>query len=139
MPSDEALVLAANQSFYDAFARGDFAAIEALWALRAPVACIHPGWDALHGRDEVIASWRAILSRGSGPPVRCSRPTAVVLGDSAYVVCGEIIDGAELVATNLFVREDGAFRLVHHQAGPIHRRVVREREPAPKAGSGMLN
>jgi ketosteroid isomerase-like protein len=139
MPSDEALVLSANQSFYDAFARGDFAAVEALWARRAPVVCIHPGWDALHGRDEVIASWRAILSSGSGPPVRCSRPSAQMLGDSAFVVCGEAVDGAELVATNLFVREDGQWKLVHHQAGPIHRRVVRQREPSPKPGSGMLN
>jgi ketosteroid isomerase-like protein len=137
MPSDEALVLAANQAFYDAFARGDLAAVEALWAYRAPVACIHPGWEALHGREEVIASWRAILAGGGAPPVRCTRPTAAVMGDSAYVVCGEAIDGAELVATNLFVREDGAWRLVHHQAGPIHRRVVRE--AAPRQGSGMLN
>ncbi len=146
MPSDEtlaldALVLAANQSFYDAFANGDLPAIEALWARRAPVACIHPGWDALHGRAEVMASWRSILSGGSGPPVRCSRPTASVIGDSAYVVCGETIDGAELVATNLFVREDGTWKLVHHQAGPVHRRVhpTPSDEPSPRRRSGMLN
>ena len=139
MSSDESAVLAANQAFYDAFARGDLAGIEALWAHRAPVACIHPGWDALHGRDEVIASWRAILGGGGGPPVRCTRPSASVIGDSAYVVCGEAIDGAELVATNFFVREDGAWKLVHHQAGPIHRRVVREAESGPRRPSGMLN
>jgi hypothetical protein len=133
MPSAEAEVLAANQAFYEAFARGDFAVIDALWARRAPVACIHPGWGALHGREEVMASWRSILEGGSRPPVRCIRPTAWVLGESAYVVCGERIQGAELVATNLFVREDGAWKLVHHQAGPVHRRV----EPRPPAG--MLN
>jgi hypothetical protein len=62
-----------------------------------------------------------------------------VLGESAYVVCGEAVDGAELVATNLFVREDGAWKLVHHQAGPVHRRVVREGGPGQKPRSGMLN
>ncbi len=133
MPTRESEVLAANQAFYDAFARGDFAAVEALWARRAPVACIHPGWGALHGREEVIASWRSILEGGSGPPVKCTRPSASVLGDAAFVVCGETIQGAELVATNVFVREDGTWKLVHHQAGPVHRR------PEARRPSGMLN
>ena len=135
MPSAEAEVLAANQAFYEAFARADVAAIDGLWARRAPVACVHPGWDALHGRDEVMASFRAILGNGA-PEVRCTRPSAYVLGESAYVVCGESVGGAELVATNLFVREDDAWVLVFHQAGPIHRRVER-RAQAPKGG--LLN
>jgi ketosteroid isomerase-like protein len=132
MPSVESEVLAANQAFYDAFARGDLTGVDALWARRAPVACIHPGWDALHGRDEVMASWRSIL-HGSGPPVRCVRPIASVLGECAFVVCGENIQGAELVATNVFVREDGVWKLVHHHAGPVQRRVEVRRP------SGMLN
>jgi hypothetical protein len=68
-----------------------------------------------------------------------------VIGDSAYVVCGESIEGAELVATNVFVREDGTWKLVHHQAGPVHRHV-RGDSPGegkgtarPRRGSGMLN
>jgi hypothetical protein len=127
-------VLAANQSFYDAFERGDFGAIEALWARRAPVACIHPGWDVLLGRDEVIASFRAILRGGSGPGVRCVRPSACVLGESAFVVCGEALDGDELIATNYFVREDGAWKMVHHQAGPVRRRAETKTRT-----TGMLN
>lgn len=134
MSSPEADVLAANQTFYEAFARGDLAALEDLWARRAPVACVHPGWDALHGRNEVLASFRSILGAGT-TQVRCSRPSAYVLGESAYVVCGEVVSGSELVATNLFVREDGAWRLVFHQAGPIHRRVERRRAPPGR----MLN
>lgn len=134
MSSAEVEVLAANQSFYDAFARGDVEAIDSLWAQRAPVACVHPGWDALHGRDEVMQSFRSILDNGA-PTVRCSRPSAYVLGESAYVVCGEVVGDAELVATNLFVREDGAWRLVFHQAGPIHRRVERKARARP----GLLN
>ena len=81
-----------------------------------------------------MASFRSILGGGSGASVRCTRPSACVLGESAYVVCGESIQGAELVATNLFVREDGAWKLVHHQAGPVHRRAER-RSPPP----GVLN
>ncbi len=131
MPFIDAEVLAANHAFYDAFARGDMEAFDALWARDAPVACIHPGWGALHGRDEVMASWRAILNGGT-QRVRCTHPSAHVLGDCAYVVCGETVGGgeAELVATNVFCREDGAWKLVLHQAGPVHRRVERRAKPS---------
>jgi len=134
MSSAEAEVLAANRSFYEAFARGDLMVIEALWAQHVPVACIHPGWAALHGRDQVLASFRSILGGGSGAGVRCTRPSASVLGEIAYVVCGETIQGAELVATNLFVLEGGEWKLVHHQAGPVHRRAELRSPP-----TGMLN
>lgn len=134
--SAEAEVLATNHAFYDAFARGDLGAIDDLWARRAPVACVHPGWDALHGRDEVMASFRSIVG-GGNTAVRCTRPSAYVLGESAYVVCGEDLGDAELVATNLFVREDGAWRLVFHQAGPVHRRIERKVTRAPRGG--LLN
>jgi hypothetical protein len=134
--SSEAEVLAANQAFYDAFAGGDVGALDALWAEHVPVACIHPGWEALHGRHDVMASFRAILRGGSAQAVRCVRPSAHVVGESAYVICGEAVEDAELVATNFFVLEDGRWRLVHHQAGPVYRRVERKpREPE----RGMLN
>jgi hypothetical protein len=55
------------------------------------------------------------------------------VGEAAFVVCAELIDDAELAATNLFVREDGAWRLVHHQASAVHRR------PEPRPPSGVLN
>lgn len=40
------------------------------------------------------------------------------LGPVAIVICEEDLSTSTLVATNLFVREDGAWRLVHHQASP---------------------
>jgi len=128
MPSIEAEVLATNLAFYEAFARGDLDAFDALWAQDAPVACIHPGWGALHGREEVMASWRAIFGSG-GQRIRCTQASAQVLGDCAYVICGETLDGGELVATNVFCREGGTWKIVLHQAGPVHRRV--ERRPKP--------
>ncbi|MDI3282272.1 nuclear transport factor 2 family protein [Polyangium sp. 15x6] len=129
MASDEAEVLAANAAFYTAFARRDLTAMDDLWARRAGVACVHPGWDVVRGRAEVMASFRAILTSPAAPAIVATRPTATVLGDTAFVVCAESIDGNELVATNLFVREDGAFRLVLHQAGPIARREAPKRTP----------
>jgi hypothetical protein len=112
--------------------------MEARWARRAPVACIHPGWDPLFSRETVLESWRAILSSPRHPTVACSRARAHLLGEAAYVVCVETIGGADLVATNLFVREDGAWRLVHHQAGPISQRIDDD-EDDDLPPSGMLN
>jgi ketosteroid isomerase-like protein len=111
-------ILAANQAFYDAFRREDPTAMDEIWARRAPVACIHPGWDALLGRDRVMASWRAIMENGA-PEVRCVAPQVQRLGDVALVICEEHVGGGRLIATNVFAHEDGQWRIVHHHAGPI--------------------
>jgi hypothetical protein len=109
-------VLEANTDFYVAFARGDMAAMERLWATREDITCIHPGWQALVGREAVIESWRAILA--SPPPVRCIGARAFVNGTSAHVICYEGLGDGMLVATNLYLRENEVWRMTHHQAGP---------------------
>jgi len=114
-------VLTANEAFYTAFAARDVPAMEALWSDRAAVACIHPGWQPLHGREAVLASWRDIMSSPNSPPIRCCEAVAQVFGQTAMVVCTERFPGAELVATNVFVEEDGAWKLIHHQAGGVAR------------------
>jgi ketosteroid isomerase-like protein len=128
-------VLDANQAFYRAFAARDANALDALWARRAPVACVHPGWDVLDGRTEVVESFRAILESSSAPNVRCTEAQAHLLGEVAFVTCHELVSGARLVAVNLFVREDGAWRLVHHQATPLAPGQLR-RQPAESAAEG---
>jgi ketosteroid isomerase-like protein len=112
-------VLDANSAFYRAFAGRDLEAMDAVWASDAPVACVHPGWDALRGRDAVMESWRAILSGPHSPEIGCSHAFAQVIGETALVICREHVAGGELVATNVFVREDGGWKLVHHQASPL--------------------
>ncbi len=124
-------VLDANDAFYRAFARRDVDAMEALWARRAPVACVHPGWDALRGREEVMESWRAILRGAGSPEIGCSHASAQVLGEIALVICHEHVPGGPLVATNVFVREDGGWRLVHHQASPLATDAEEPGEPDP--------
>jgi len=115
----EAEVLALNAAFYRAFARRDFDAVEALWARDLPVACIHPGWAPLRGRDRVMASFRAVLANPRSPEITESAATVHLVGESAFVICYESIPGAKLVATNVFGREDGTWKLVHHHAGPV--------------------
>lgn len=116
MPDREE-VLFANEAFYLSFAGGDTEAMDRLWARSAAVSCIHPGWEALHGRVPVMESWRAIMQAGS-PQIRCRDPEVALYGDVATVICFEDVQGGFLIATNVFVREGGSWRMVHHQAGP---------------------
>ena len=134
-PSEEEAVLAANEAFYRAFATRDFAAMDALWAKETPVACIHPGWDAMVGREAVMESWAAILGGAGAPQIRCEAPRAFVLGPSAFVVCREVLEQGRLIATNVFAREAAGWRMVHHQASPASQAqpapATSERPPGP--------
>jgi ketosteroid isomerase-like protein len=123
----EAAILDANAAFYSAFTAGDFAAMRALWAEHAPLACIHPMSPVLVGRDAVLESWKQILREPPPFELRCDRPVAHVLEGFAVVTCyeGNGSQPAHLAATNVFVLENGRWRMIHHQAGPLA-------EPIPK-------
>jgi hypothetical protein len=115
-----ATVLFANEALYAAFAGRDIDAMDSLWARNWPVSVIHPGWKLVTGRDSVMRSWQSILSNAGMPPITCHRAEANVIGEVAVVTCYEEIGGAVLAASNVFVREEGQWRLVHHQAGPCN-------------------
>jgi ketosteroid isomerase-like protein len=133
----ESEVLASNDAFYDAFNTRDMTAMDRLWAERAPVVCLHPGSTALHGRSQVIRSWKSILASHGAPRVVIEGSRVVMLGETAMVLCYERVTdpetgtGAVLAATNVFVRESGEWRLVHHHSSAIGRIVVEE-PVAPK-------
>ena len=116
--SHNAAVLFANDAFYIAFVSRDYEAMQDVWSQRDQITCIHPGWRALIGYEEVMQSWRAILTNPDAPAIMCRSSSACVLGSTAYVICYETIDGSTLIATNVFVQEDRTWKLVHHQAGP---------------------
>ena len=130
--SEQAAVLFANEAFYVAFVVCDFPAMDALWSRRQSVTCIHPGWSALSGRDPVMESWRSILANPNAPRIGCRNAVAHVRGDTAYIVCYEAIDGSFLVATNVFVREAGGWKMVHHQAGATPPPPPEEPAPRPE-------
>lgn len=118
--SQHAAVLFANEAFYLAFRNRDVAAMEALWSHHPAVACIHPGWQALIGREAVLESWRAILGGSNAPAIRPRAARASLVGETGLVLCYEEIEGSDglLIATNIFLREGATWKLVHHQAGP---------------------
>ena len=121
----EVSVLEANRTFYEAFSSGDYEAMSALWAERAPSACVHPGMAAITGRTRILGSWRQILEQSSAWAMHCRNARVYLLGDVAYVTCLEASGDqpAHLAATNIFVLEDGRWRMVHHQAGPLSQTV----------------
>ncbi|HEY4135860.1 MAG TPA: nuclear transport factor 2 family protein [Alphaproteobacteria bacterium] len=117
MSRDEEELLLANEAFYAAFARGDAAAMEDLWAQEHPVACLHPGWPPLKSRDQVLQSWRGILANPPRPAIVVLEPRAFLLDGAGAVICWEAIGDVHLVASNLFVREQGRWRMALHQSG----------------------
>jgi hypothetical protein len=119
MGDQEHRLLKMNESFYTAMVNGDYQAMESLWANASDVSVIHPGWPALHGRVAVLDSWRRILSGVSTRGMYCSNARPYIKDQVAFVICKECFPEGELVATNIFVQEEGVWKLVHHQGGPL--------------------
>lgn len=117
MHPNEALF--ANDAFYLAFAARDLNAMTALWSRQAQILCVHPGWGPLVGHEQVIGSWARILGNPRQPAIECFGAQAVVVERAVVCVyCYERVGDNTMIATNLFVSENGFPRLISHQSGP---------------------
>src|SRR5579884_1942326 len=90
---DDQAILDANAVLYAAFNARDVEAMEALWATSAPVSCVHPGWNVIFGRVEVMDSWRAILTNPDQPRIVAGGAELRRYGDCAVVICRELVAG----------------------------------------------
>ena len=124
-------VLTVNRAFYRAFSDRDVAAMDQLWATTRPVVCLHPGQMPLLGREEVMASWRAVLRHPESPKVRCIDEWVTGRPGLAIVVCREVLPEGQLMATNSFVRQSDGWRMIGHHAGPVPE--IPTTEPTPAA------
>jgi hypothetical protein len=70
-------------------------------------------------RSEIMGSWKSIFANPNAPPIKHADERASVFGSFALVVCTEMLERTVLVATNAFVREGDAWKLVHHHAAPV--------------------
>jgi len=111
-------ILEVNRTFYDAFAAGDFLTVKQTWSRSDQISVIHPGSAALHGYKAVMTSWELIFENSGPHDIKCINERVCLIGESAYVVCNEVFPEGQLVATNIFIIEEGMWRMVHHQAGP---------------------
>ena len=124
---DQLDVEQANNEFYRALESGKLEMMECVWAHEEWVKCIHPGWGLITGWQRVKESWARIFESGQKMRASPSEVTVRELGDLAWVTCTENItvfseenfDTAQAAATNLFVKRDKAWLMIHHHASPI--------------------
>jgi len=125
----------AETAFYEAFERGDLAAMMAVWAEADSVVCVHPRGPRLVGFDAVRDSWAQIFA-GGGTQLRV-RATDVRRFDGNSVAVHALVEvltspaqpgaqGQSVCATNVYELTDGGWRMVVHHATPMP-------EPEPPA------
>ena len=131
LETDEQEVLAANHAFYHALQSLDLAQMEPVWLHEDWVECLHPGWELIVGWEEIRESWESVFRSTGRMQVTTSRTLVHVRGDTAWVSCIENItashkegfSSAMIEATNIFVRHQGVWRLVHHHTSTLPGRV----------------
>jgi uncharacterized protein (TIGR02246 family) len=124
-------VEAANTALYTAFETGDLDLMASLWtdAPEGPARCVHPGWAPLSGRSAILRSWALIMASTAYVQFIITDVETVLLGDVAVVTCtenslsgsedGSTLAGGHTVATNVFLRRDGGWRIWLHHASPV--------------------
>lgn len=112
----------ANERFYNAFRDGNVAAMSQIWGSGEHVQCIHPAAECIAGRDDVMASWKIILSSGR-MNIRLEDVRIYTTDTEGYVTLVEVVDTEDsqgrIVATNIFERQQGSWKIVHHHGGPV--------------------
>lgn len=120
--ADVAGVNAANDAFYEAHEARDLAAMELVWG-RGDVVCIHPGWPILRGWETVRESWARIFDGPGRNQFINTNSSVTIVGDVAWVTLDEnLVDSGStgtIAATNVFVNQDGGWKLMLHQGGPV--------------------
>ena len=114
--------------------------MEDVWAGQEAITCVHPGWPVAVGWDEVRATWLTILRNTAEIHFTVEDERIEVRGDLAWVVCVERLASraggsgseGEVLATNVFRREEGRWRLVHHHGSPNVPRPAAAPAKAPR-------
>jgi ketosteroid isomerase-like protein len=130
-PSPNAALLAANEAFYAAVNQvlaGDVSSMEKVWSQHEAISDFGPFGEMLDGWPQIEGRFSAEESdaRKAGIGRVACENTAVFMGDQMGVVtCTEAVTKVtrggrgttfRIRATNVFVKEDGAWKMVHHHA-----------------------
>lgn len=116
----------AEAAFYDAFERGNLAAMMAVWAESDSVVCVHPRGPRLVGFEAVRESWVQIFAGGVSK-LRV-RATEVQRFDGQSVSVRALIEVLSVpgqsatqavCATNVYELTDAGWRMVVHHATPM--------------------
>ena len=125
--TDDLSIEEANAAFYRAIESQDLERMTEVWAHESWVKCVHPGWEIISGWRRVRESWSRIFEDGQHMRISPSAVSVNTEGDFAWVTCLENItvfeetsfDSVQAIATNLFIRRQGRWLMVHHHASPI--------------------
>jgi uncharacterized protein (TIGR02246 family) len=132
MHDEEAALRERTADFYRALEELDLEAMDRIWLHESWIRCIHPGWDVLVGWEAIRRSWEQVFAHTNWIRIAPTDVDVQVIGDVAIVACSENITApkdedvgvAVAQATNLFLRTNGAWRLIHHHASPAPVRVT---------------
>ena len=124
--SNESTVQEATAGFYtalNAMFTGDVDPMKEVWSHAEDVTCMGPDGSVKVGWNEVLANWEVQTKMKLGGEIRHEQIMATVGQDLAVVQCREVgenvIDGkpiaVSLRATNVFRKENGAWKMIGHQ------------------------
>ncbi len=99
--------------------------MDGLWSITESVCVQRPGADCIEGREAVMASWYQLMVLADPPAVYPNHETVILNGSKAIVFCTEQIGMAELIGSNIFAYEADSWRMTHHHATPLPRRMSR--------------
>lgn len=137
----------ASDQFYGALnqmlATGDPGAVMGVWSAGQQGSTMHPIGGREVGREQILATWEQ-----AGPAFSEGRATVEDLvvvpltEDVAYTIGTERFEGklggeavhGEWRATNIYRREDGEWRMVHHHTDVSHDMQERLRRLQAQAG-----
>lgn len=125
--SAEDEVRKASKQFYAALNRmlnGDARPLDDIWSHGPAVTTMHPVGGRQVGWDEVRKTWEQVAKASKDGKVELNDQLIRVAGDSACEVGVENAEftlGGQKVAgrirgTNIYQREDGAWKITHHHA-----------------------
>jgi ketosteroid isomerase-like protein len=119
-----------NDRFYRAFESLDIEQMAALWVHARRARCVHPGWEMLEGWAAIEQSWVAIFANTDFMRFVITDMAVHLYANVAWVTCVENLSDASdsmqmsrILATNIYERQDGGWRIVHHHASPVLRPV----------------
>lgn len=122
----EDAVREASARFYAALNQmlnGDATALEAVWSHGDNVTTMHPIGGRQIGWDQVKESWQNVASVASDGAAQLEDQWIRVIGNVAYEIGtetghfklgGHEVSGFHNRVTNIYVREDGTWKVVHH-------------------------
>jgi len=105
----------------------DLRQMDDVWAHAEHVRCVHPGWGLLTGWDAVRQSWEAIFKHSEEMRFSITDVNVYVEGIFGWVTCTENIlsenrgkiSVTSVLATNIYERSAGEWRMIHHHASHI--------------------